>query len=352
MAAAPDLDLSIIIVSWNVRDLLSACLTSLREAPGISWVGAAPVTPKPAPTGEARDTRGRAGVAPEAAQAIQAEAIVVDNASSDGTAALVAETFPWVRLVANADNRGFTGGNNQGLVLSRGRHVFFLNPDTEVLGDALTRLLSYIDGHPAVGAVGPELRYGDGTPQGSRRRFPTLAMALCESTPLAWHWPQERNPWAQRYHLEDRPTGREPESVDWLVGAALLVRRVAIDQVGGFDEDYFMYSEELDWCRRAAAQGWQIVYLPGACVIHHEGKSSAQVPAARHIRFQTSKVRYFRKFYGLAPAAILQALLLAMFAGEWLLEGAKWVAGSRRPLRLERMAAYNQLLRSRLMGKR
>jgi N-acetylglucosaminyl-diphospho-decaprenol L-rhamnosyltransferase len=352
VATAPDLDLSIIIVSWNVRNLLGACLTSLRETSGITWVGAFPVLPDPDPGGPVRAAaRARDGAAPEAMQVLRAEVIVVDNASSDGTAALVAEAFPWARLVANTDNRGFTGGNNQGMALSRGRHVFFLNPDTEVPGDALIRLVTYIDGHPAVGAVGPELRYGDGTPQGSRRRFPTLAMALCESTPLAWHWPQAHNQWAQRYHLEDRPSGREPEPVDWLVGAALLVRRTAIDQVGGFDEGYFMYSEELDWCRRAAAEGWQIVYLPGTCVIHHEGKSSEQVVAARHIRFQTSKVRYFRKFHGPVPATVLRAILLAMFAGEWLLEGAKWLAGSRRYLRAERMAAYNQLLRSGLKAK-
>jgi N-acetylglucosaminyl-diphospho-decaprenol L-rhamnosyltransferase len=351
VAAAPDLDLSIIIVSWNVRALLAACLASLRDTPGITWVGDVPVLTEGGFADPGAEASAQAGAAPVATQAIRAEAIVVDNASSDGTAALVAQAYPWVRLVANNDNRGFTGGNNQGIALSRGRHIFFLNPDTEVPGDALTRLLCYMDSHPAVGAVGPELRYGDGTPQGSRRRFPTLTMALCESTPLAWHWPEQRNQWAQRYHMNDRPAGLEPEAVDWLVGAALLVRRTTIEQVGGFDEGYFMYSEELDWCRRAAAEGWQIAYLPGACVIHHEGKSSEQVPAARHIRFQTSKVRYFRKFHGPEMAAVLQGLLLAMFAGEWLLEGAKWLAGSRRSLRVERMSAYNQLLHSRLKAK-
>ena len=142
-------------------------------------------------------------------------------------------------------------------------------------------------------------------------------------------------------------TGQE---VDWLVGAALMVRREVLAQVGGFDEGYFMYSEELDLCRRIKDAGWRIVYLPTAEIIHLEGKSSEQVVAARHIRFQTSKVRYFRKFHGRGQAEALRVFILASFAVEWLLEACKWLLGSRRPLRRERMGAHGQLLRSRLRG--
>ena len=102
---------------------------------------------------------------------------------------MVAAEFPAVRLIANAENVGFTRGNNQGLAVARGRYVFFLNPDTEVVGDALVTMVAYLDAHPEVGALGPQLRYGDGSLQSSRRRFPTFATALFESTPLAWHWP-------------------------------------------------------------------------------------------------------------------------------------------------------------------
>ena len=279
---------------------------------------------------------------------------------------MVAAEFPAVRLIANAANLGFTCGNNQGLAVARGRCVFFLNPDTEVVGDALVTMVAYLDAHPEAGALGPQLRYGDGSLQSSRRRFPTFATALFESTPLAWHWPD--NPWARRYRMEDQESGiRSQESgvrgqgevaagslahvgqeVDWVVGAALLVRREILAQVGGFDEGYFMYSEELDLCRRIKAAGWQIVYLPTAQIIHHEGKSSEQVVAARHIRFQTSKVRYFRKFHGPLQAEALRVFILASFAVEWLLEACKWLLGSRRPLRRERMGAYGQLLRSGL----
>ena len=127
------------------------------------------------------------------------------------------------------------------------------------------------------------------------------------------------------------------QDVDWVVGAALMVRREVLAQIGGFDEGYFMYSEELDLCRRIKEAGWRIVYLPTAQIIHHEGKSSEQVVAARHIRFQTSKVRYFRKFHGPFQAEALRVFILASFAVEWLLEACKWLLGSRRPLRQARM---------------
>ena len=327
-------DLSIVIVSWNVRDLLCACQKSLT------------IDNRPSTIADPSSIVYRLS---------SVEIIVVDNASVDGSAAMVATEFPAVLLLANSDNVGFTRGNNQGLAVARGRYVLFLNPDTEVVGDALVTMAAHLDAHPEVGALGPQLRYGDGSLQSSRRRFPTFATALFESTPLAWHWPG--NPWARRYRMEeqgsgirDQGSGVGGQDVDWVVGAALMVRREVLAQVGGFDEGYFMYSEELDLCRRIKEAGWQIVYLPTAQIIHHEGKSSEQVVAARHIHFQTSKVRYFRKFHGPLQAEALRVFILALFAVEWLLEACKWLLGSRRPLRRERMVAYGQLLRSRLRG--
>ncbi len=332
-------DLSIIIVSWNVRDLLRACLRSVvsGQESGVRNQTPEGLTPVPCP--------------------LSLEIIVVDNASSDGSAAMVADEFPGIKLIVNSENLGFTRGNNQGLAVVHGRYILFLNPDTVILGEALTTMVAYMDEHPQAGALGPRLFYADGTPQSSRRRFPTLATALFESTPLAWHWPASLNRWARRYRMEDEPavevretpkTIDEGEEVDWLVGAALLVRREALEQIGGFDEGYFMYSEELDWCRRARDAGWRVIYLPAAEVMHYEGKSSEQVAASRHIRFQTSKIRYFRKFHGLLTAEFLRLAIGGMFAVEWLLEAGKWLLGSKRPLRQERMAAYLQLLRSGL----
>jgi GT2 family glycosyltransferase len=171
--------------------------------------------------------------------------------------------------------------------------------------------------------------------------------ALMESTPLAWHWPASLNPWARRYRMDDSPWGMAQE-VDWLVGAALMTRREVLDGVGAFDEGYFMYSEELDWQRRVRQAGWKIAYLPDAVITHYEGKSSEQVIAARHIRFNRSKVRYFEKHHGERSATTLRLALLAMFAVEWLIEAAKYVLRSQPSLRRSRMNAYGELLRTRL----
>ena len=357
MPDAPSPDLSIIIVSWNVRELLRGCLRSICRDQGSGVRGQGQATPPLTPD----------------ACLLTPEIIVIDNASADGSAAMVAAEFPQVRLIANADNRGFTGGNNQGIAVAQGRYVFFLNPDTVVMDDALATMIAYMEAHPDVGVIGPQLRYGDGSLQSSRRRFPTFGSALFESTPLAWHWPD--NPWARRYRMEDRGSGirdqetggREQdevgadsaglagEEVDWLVGAALLTRRNVIDQVGVFDEGYFMYSEELDWCRRVKMAGWRVVYLPSAQIVHYEGKSSEQVVAARHIHFHTSRVRYARKYHGAAAAAAVRAFLLVTFAFQWVEEGVKWLVGwvvpsqrAKRAMRRERMTAYRQVLRSRL----
>ena len=359
----PPPDLSVIIVNWNVRDLLRNCLNSLLASPGIAWgdrlgdlrVGLNSSGPaaQPPPSDFSPALPLASAAQSRAVYGVGGEVLVVDNASGDGSAAMVAAEFPWVRLIASPDNLGFTGGNNRAMPLSHGRYVLFLNPDTEVMGSALTAMIACMEDHPEIGVLGPELRYGDGSLQSSRRRFPTLAMALFESTPLAWHWPN--NAWAHRYHMDDIPAptaeSGEVQAVDWVVGAALLVRRETLEQVGGFDEGFFMYSEELDWCRRAVTLGWQVAYFAGAQVVHHEGKSSEQMAAARHIRFQTSKVRYFRKVHGALAAEALRVSVLAMFLGEWVLEGAKWLLGSRRDLRRERMAAYAELLKTGLREK-
>ena len=300
-------DLSLIIVNWNVRDLLHRCLQRI----------------------------------PQAADGLDYEIIVVDNASTDGSQAL-ADFFPHVRWIQNARNVGFTRANNQGIQLARGRYLCFLNPDTEPHPHAFSTLARYLDTHPQVGIVGPQLRYPDGSLQPSRYRFPTLMSALLESTPVAWHWPN--NPWSRWYHCADLPPDQVHE-VDWLNGACLLVRRQVIEQVGLFDEGFFMYSEELDLCRRAKSAGWKVVYVPDAVVVHHEGKSSEQVVVARHLHFNRSKVRYFEKHHGRAAAAILRWGLRLQYAGEMLLEGGKWLLGHKRPLRSQRVRAYWAVIR-------
>jgi hypothetical protein len=228
--------------------------------------------------------------------------------------------------------------------MATGRYVLLLNPDTEVVGDALANLVAYADANPDVGMIGPQLLHADGSIQSSRRRFPTLATALFEST---WLQPCAPRRILERYYVLDRPDDAVLD-VDWVYGAAMLARREAIEQAGPLDEGYFMYSEEMDWCRAFKEAGWRVVYLPTARVVHHVGKSSEQAIGSRHVHFQTSKVRYFRKYHGRAVAEPLRLFLLSAYAWQVVVEGAKWLLGHRRPLRAGRIAAYRQVLRSGL----
>jgi N-acetylglucosaminyl-diphospho-decaprenol L-rhamnosyltransferase len=302
-------DLSVVIVSWNVRDLLRQCLNTVV---------------KPGP--------------------LSLEVIVVDNASADGSVDMLRAEFPAVQLVANPDNVGFPAANNQGIAAAQGRYVLLLNSDAEVVGDGLATMVAFADAHPDVGVVGPQLLNPDGSVQSSRRRLPTLATAFFEST---WLQPYAPRRLLERYYVLDQPDGATLD-VDWVKGAALMARREAIEQVGLLDEGFFMYSEELDWCHRFREAGWRVVYLPTAQIVHHEGKSSEQVLPARHVHFQTSKVRYFRKYHGRVVAGALRLFLLANYAWQLGVEGAKWLVGHRRSLRARRVATYWQVLRSGL----
>jgi GT2 family glycosyltransferase len=305
------MDLSIIIVNWNVKDLLRHCLQSLLEADHF-------------------------------APNLTSEIIVVDSASGDGSPQMVCETFPQVRLIASAENLGYARGNNTGVAAAQGRFLLLLNPDTVVETNALAEMVAYLDHHPEGGALGPQLLWPEGTVQSSRRRFPTLGSLFWESTLLEQWFPHNR--FQHRYHLAD-VAPNHPQTVDWVVGAALLIRRETWAQVGPIDENFFMYFEETDWCRRAMAAGWQIHYLPTAKIIHYEGKSSEQVIAARTLRFQLSKLHYTRKYFGRGWAVALRLFLWLTYAWQWLEESGKWFIGHRRALRRERMGAYGQVLR-------
>lgn len=293
---------SIIVVSYNVRDLLLAALSSIRDQAGP----------------------------------VEVETIVVDNASTDGTVRAVSAAFPEVAVVELLENRGFGAANNVGLRRARGRYILFLNPDAALRPDALPILVRYLDDHPDVGVVAPRLRYPDGSIQPSRRRFPTVATLLVESTvPQRWWsgWPAN-----QRYFLAG--TAEEDEQdVDWVVGAAFLARRNALDPIGGFDERFFMYSEELDLCRRIRSRGWRIGYCPNAEVVHHEGRSSEQNLARRAINFNESRARYAEKYAGADVGRALRLYLLANTAYDLGVETAKLLLGHKRRLRLHRVRA-------------
>src|SRR4051794_40503742 len=321
-------DLGIVIVSWNVKDLLRRCLQSVEASLHGS--------------------------------SLSSRIVVVDNASQDGTPQMVKDAFLDVHLIENSSNRGFARGSNDGMralgLLSpetrprrAPRYLLLLNPDTEVVGDAIPHMVHYLETHPEVIVVGPQLRYGNGTLQSSRRRRPGLLTLFWESTLLEQWWPH--NPWAVHYRFEERPAVGE-QQVDWLVGAALLVRATTIDRVGGLDEGFFMYSEELEWQERLTrgrrAQRGRIVYLPGAIIIHDEGRSSEQNLLRRHIDFNRSKLRYTRLRFGPTMALLLRTFLLASYLVQTLIEASKWVLGHKRRLRAARVRQYLQIVASGL----
>lgn len=302
--------MSIVIVSWNVRELLRDCLRSITQTQGD----------------------------------LALETIVVDSASSDGSPEMVAAEFPQVKLIAATENVGFPRGNNMGIAKAHGRYILLLNPDTVLHENALAHMVTYLENHRDVGVVGAQLLNEDGSVQSSRRRFPTLTTAFFEST-----WLQARAPQRilNRYYALDLPDDQVAD-VDWVMGACLMTRQEIAQSIGGLDEGYFMYSEELDWCRRIKMAGWRVVYLPTAQVTHYQGKSSEQVVAQRHIYFNRAKLRYFRKYHGRIPTLLLRLFLLLNYLVQLLLEAGKGVVGHKRPLRWQRVQAYWLVLRSGL----
>ncbi|HEX5505648.1 MAG TPA: glycosyltransferase [Thermomicrobiales bacterium] len=307
------LDLSVVVVSRDTRDLLRRCLASVAASlagSGLIW-----------------------------------ESLIVDNASTDGTPAMVRAEFPAVRLIESGANRGFAAGNNLGLRAARGRALLLLNPDAEAVGDAIPALQRALAADPALGVVGPALRYPDGSRQESRRRAPTPLTPFLESTLVQHYWRANRV--LDRYYVADRPADR-PQDVDWLYGACLLARREAIADAGGLDESFFMYSEELEWCLRLRRAGWRVAYRPEATVVHHEGASSGQAVPRRHIDFNASKVLFYRRRYGASFGEALRAFLLLTYAVQLAREAGKWALGHKRPLRASRVAAYVAVLRSGL----
>jgi N-acetylglucosaminyl-diphospho-decaprenol L-rhamnosyltransferase len=306
------MDLSIIIVSWNVSDLLQKCLQSVLDSPHAN-------------------TRSM-------------EIIVVDSASTDNTVEMLQKCFPQVKLFTQSENVGYTRGNNIGLEAAQGRCLLLLNPDTEIIGDALVKMVNYLDENPSVGIIGPHTLNSDGTTQSSRRRFLTRTLAFFEST-----WLQ---PYAPESLLDYFYVNGEPDNgvfdVDWVQGSALMARREIYDQIGGLDTGYVMYCEEMDWCKRAKDAGWRVVYLGTAQLTHHGGKSTDQAGARRHIYFQESKLRYCRKNFGRGFAFILRLFLLVSYVWQIGREGIRYLVGHKRPMRQERIRTYWQVLRSGL----
>lgn len=251
---------SIVIVSWNTRDYLDACLVSIRDAP----------------------------------DEVTREVIVVDNASDDDTAAMVAEAHPDVTLVANDTNLGYAAANNQGIELARGEHVLLLNPDIVVHAGALDTLVGFLQRVPEAGAVAPRLILPDGSVQPSCRSFPTPDVVLYEALGLSRLFPRSRR--FGRYRMtwwdyaDERP-------VDQPMASAILLRGAALEAVGGMDERFPIFFNDVDLCRRLWDAGWEIWFTPRASMDHVGGASTRQVRRRMLTESHRSFVRFYQVHY-------------------------------------------------------
>lgn len=255
------IDVSIVIVNWNTRDITRDCLKSIYAAAGD----------------------------------VSFEIILVDNHSSDDSAAMVAAEFPRVLLIRNAANVGFATANNQGMAVSRGRYVLLLNSDTVVLDGAVAKAVAFADAHPQAGMVGCQTRCPNGDIQYNCYLFPSLlnlALSLTKLQIAFWH-----RSFFGRYRLGwwDYQSVRE---VDGVAGCFMLARKTAIEQVGPMAEEYFMYSEDTDWCWRFHRAGWKVLYTPDPVIIHLGGCSSSQAATDMHLMERRSLLMFLEKKSG------------------------------------------------------
>lgn len=261
-------DVSISLVNTNSRELLLACLESLRR--------------------------------------VDAEIVVLDNASEDGSADAVRERFPEVRLIAQTHRAGFGANHNAVIRATTGRYLYVLNEDTTSEDWGLEHMVAHLDANPRVAVLGPRLVYPDGRLQDSAWRFPTPGRAALGLLTLGRAAVKQSG-------------GSEIRDVDWVMGAALLLRREALDEVGLFDEEFFIYSEETDLQRRLHAAGWGVRYFPEVTVVHHESQFSAGIPERRVNEMWRSRHRYWRKHHSPAGARVAAACTGAQYALRGLL---------------------------------
>lgn len=291
-----DTDVGIIIVSFRSREDIAACLASIGGAQ------------------------------------LRARVVVVDNASHDGTAELVQRSFPEVTLLSSSRNIGFAAACNTGVRASIGKYCLFLNPDVRLSGDAVEALVRFAEENPKVGIVGPQVFNEDGrTLQLSCRSFPTIgSLFFNRFSLLSRVFPNNR--WSRRYLLLTENIA-DPRAVDWVSGCCMLVRREALDSLQGFDEQFFLYSEDVDLCLRARHAGWQTCYEPRTHVIHRIGASSGGLRPI--IERHRSVWRYYKKHMANGQKSLGGLVFLAIAVRCSALILASLVAGvSERLFRL------------------
>jgi N-acetylglucosaminyl-diphospho-decaprenol L-rhamnosyltransferase len=273
--------ISIIILNWNTRELLAQCLTSIDQYKGN----------------------------------LQLEIIVVDNASIDGSQAMLKENYPQILLVANDQNIGFAKGNNQAMQMARGDYFLLWNSDAFATPGAIQNLLQLAMKEPKAAIIGAQLRNADNSFQASYSPFPNQWREFLILTGLG------RALLGHAYPSFGPEDEKGPQMVDYVEGACLLVRRQAFQEVGGLDEGYFMYAEEVDWCYTMTKHGWQVWYQPEARVIHLGGASSTGRRTHREADLYRSRIRFFRKHYGVRSAQLLKIQIYTLTALKNVIHG-------------------------------
>jgi N-acetylglucosaminyl-diphospho-decaprenol L-rhamnosyltransferase len=302
-SALPSLDLSIVIVSWNTCELLAGCLSSVADQTKHS-------------------------------SELRIETSVVDNASTDGSAAMVRGQFPWVQLIENPRNAGFARANNQGIREARGPLILLLNPDTVLRPEALAALVSFMNGHARAGAAGARLLNADGSLQVSCHPMLTPEREFWRLSFLDALWPRASYPMAGW-------NTTTPRRVEAIKGACLLLRRDALDQVGPLDDAYFMYTEEVDLCYRLAKAGWELWWVPDAEVVHFGAASSKRSAGEMYLQLYRSKMQFYRKFGGEGQARRFARLVRLAYVPRW---AAAALGGLVSPTMAGRAATYRSLL--------
>lgn len=300
--------LSIVIVSYNTRELLSQCLGSIYQSDFQDGL----------------------------------EVFVVDNGSSDGSAQLVRDKYPQVSLMANQRNVGFAAANNQALKQVSGEFILLLNPDTVLARDACESMVKFLQAHSEVAAVGAKLIGPEGDVQRSWGSFPNLAGHIFDYLLFG-------NLWSR---LSPMPSKKESFEIDWVSGAALMVKQEVIEKVGVLDECFFMYAEEKDWCWRMKKAGWKIYYLPRAQVVHYGEASTSQVVSKMHVEFYRSQLKFLSKHYGKIYRCLLRSVMAVGALERFLVWGAIRVFSlGQYQVAKQRTKAYFKILKLLCGGK-
>ncbi len=310
----PDTDLSIIIVNWNSIQVLRQCLNSIQLCQ----------------------------------DSISYEVWVIDNASTDNSLEVLNSEFSWVKILRNSENMGFAFANNQAALNANGRYLLFLNPDTQILPTTIPTMIQYADSHPEIGCLGPRIVNSAGSHQRSCwRNYPGLLFAFIDTFYL---WKMSWLPIVKLSEYSEADL-THPCDVDHLLGACLLIPLQAWQQVGPFDDDYFLFFEETEWCYRAKRNGWRIIYFPEAEIVHYGQYSSRQLPGENLPHYYRSYIRFYKKQHPQRTMAV--SLLKALIAVSAIIRIGLWKAriwraenDSDRQLGKRMEAGYNQVLRS------